>query len=200
MQYRLQDPSIKTVPFSVLQNGLDTIRDHFEQINRVIDNCVETNQTVLIHCVYGMTRSCSCAIAYTMWKDRVPFENAYRLVKSKRTECDLSYEYESYLRAYEEELFNNATHSFTNFNAVLYITGDQGKGKELLDDLNQFSKVHNTYRVGTSLTEEPIYSVTRYCIPIFVAESEDWDCFAAELDEFLQPRGIQDVRVEPLID
>lgn len=169
-------------------------------MNRVIDGYVEANKTVLIHCVYGMTRSCSCAIAYTMWKDRIPFESAYQLVKSKRTECDISYEYESYLRAYEDELLNNATHSFTNFNAVLYITGEPGKGKEILEDLIQFSKLHKAYRVGASVTEEPIYSVTRYCIPAYVAESEDWDCFAAELDERLQPRGIQDVRVEALTD
>lgn len=196
----MQDPSIKTVSFSVLQNGLNTIRDHFEQMNRMIDDYVESNKPVLIHCVYGMTRSCSCAIAYTMWKNRIPFDDAYRLVKSKRSECDISYEYESYLHAYEEELFNNVSHSFTNFNAVLYVTGDPGKGKEILDDLLQFSKSHRTYRVGTSLTEEPIYSVTRYCIPAYVAESEDWDCVAVELDELLQPRGIQDVRVEALPD
>lgn len=59
-------------------------------ICQVINFIIESkrlNQKTLIHCEKGVSRSCSFAIAYYMWKSNVPWKQSFDYVKSKRRVC-----------------------------------------------------------------------------------------------------------------
>ncbi len=50
-----------------------------------IENALKVNGKILIHCKRGMNRSGSIVIAYIMNKFRMPFDDAYKFVQSKRS-------------------------------------------------------------------------------------------------------------------
>ena len=58
-----------------------------ENIIKYFGEClafIEGNQKVLIHCMGGSSRSPSIAIAYIMWKYKLPFNASFNFVNSKR--------------------------------------------------------------------------------------------------------------------
>ncbi len=54
-----------------------------------IENALKVNGKILIHCKRGMNRSGSIVIAYIMNKFRMPFDDAYKFVQSKRSICKI---------------------------------------------------------------------------------------------------------------
>lgn len=83
-------------------HGIDAmVRNHFvecldmpnvqldaiiKQTNQIIKSVYEQNGRILVHCNAGVSRSASVCIAYLMLQQKMNFENAFSLVKSKR-EC-----------------------------------------------------------------------------------------------------------------
>ena len=106
--YQLEDSSIEVVRHNVTNHGSLSILDHVNNINKKIQDAVDKDKNVLIHCTLGQTRSCSCAICYFIWRDRCPFEEAYKLVESHRPEIDIPYQMEIYLREYENQLLRGS--------------------------------------------------------------------------------------------
>uniref|UniRef100_A0A0G4FAJ6 Protein-serine/threonine phosphatase n=1 Tax=Chromera velia CCMP2878 TaxID=1169474 RepID=A0A0G4FAJ6_9ALVE len=56
----------------------------FHQTLEWIDKALEGGGRVLVHCREGVSRSASFAVAYLMWKKRLPFEKAFELVRQTR--------------------------------------------------------------------------------------------------------------------
>jgi hypothetical protein len=67
------------------------VQDLIQHIYRVvweIDAARARGGKVLVHCHQGVSRSCSYCIVYTMLRDRLTYEEAYKDVKSKRGICN----------------------------------------------------------------------------------------------------------------
>ena len=62
----------------------ENIKDILEDCNKFIENAIENGGKVLVHCVYGVSRSSSIVISYVMHKYSISYQEAYELVKSKR--------------------------------------------------------------------------------------------------------------------
>jgi hypothetical protein len=83
------------------------------------DKVRETNGSVLVHCLAGISRSPTVAIAYVMRHLKMTFDDAFRYVKSKRSSISPNFnflgqllEYERQLRA--EEVLDSSVGDVTN--------------------------------------------------------------------------------------
>lgn len=67
----------------------------------VIDRVLSSGQTVLVHCMAGVSRSASMIIYYLMRKYGMSFDDAYKLVKSRRSIINPNRSFEAQLRRYD---------------------------------------------------------------------------------------------------
>ena len=69
-----------------------------------IDKVRETNGSVLVHCLAGISRSPTVAIAYVMRHLQMTFDDAFRYVKSKRSSISPNFNFLGQLLEYERQL------------------------------------------------------------------------------------------------
>uniref|UniRef100_A0A0N5AAC6 protein-tyrosine-phosphatase n=1 Tax=Syphacia muris TaxID=451379 RepID=A0A0N5AAC6_9BILA len=74
---------------------------YFEDAFKFLDKVKEIGSTVLIHCLAGISRSPTLAIAYVMKKYRWPAEKAYRFVKEKRPSVAPNFDFMGQLLDFE---------------------------------------------------------------------------------------------------
>src|SRR3990167_8078048 len=75
---------IKQMNINIDDHPSSNIRQHFQQTRNFIDNGVDNGNNVLIHCAAGISRSATIAIDYLMHKLKMPYDNAFQLVKNRR--------------------------------------------------------------------------------------------------------------------
>ena len=46
---------------------------------------IKGNEKILVHCMAGASRSATVVIAYVMWSQKVSFDDAYKMVREKRS-------------------------------------------------------------------------------------------------------------------
>ncbi|OTF77738.1 dual specificity phosphatase-like protein, partial [Euroglyphus maynei] len=71
---------------------------------QIIDNSLKENRNVLVHCALGVSRSSATVMAYLMrsQKSLLSFDDAYRLVKSKRIIIGPNFGFRRQLALYEK--------------------------------------------------------------------------------------------------
>jgi hypothetical protein len=77
------------------------IKSHFERAREFIE---KSTGNVFVHCHAGISRSPSILISYIMWKENLTFDEALKLVKSKRN-VNPNEGFIKQLKEYEKELF-----------------------------------------------------------------------------------------------
>jgi protein-tyrosine phosphatase len=80
------------------------IETHFERAHQVIDEALQNNEKILVHCRAGISRSATIVISYIMKSQRMKFEDALKFVKSKRRIVSPNMEFFLALQKYEGEL------------------------------------------------------------------------------------------------
>ncbi len=71
-----------------------------------IDQALEDEQSVLIHCANGQCRSVGFIIAYLIYKGKISFEKAFEYVSQKHPKTDLSDSISDGLKNYASSLLN----------------------------------------------------------------------------------------------
>lgn len=84
----------------------DKLIPHFEEAFLFIDKVREANECVLVHCLAGISRSPSLAIAYIMKYLRLTTDEAYKYVKDKRPTISPNFNFLGQLLEYEKLLHN----------------------------------------------------------------------------------------------
>lgn len=170
--YFLSDPSIEVIRHRVLDHGKLSILDYTNNVNQRIQNVANSNQNVLIHCTYGQTRSCSCAIGYFIWKNRWSYDQAYHLVSKQRPVIDIPFEYEQYLREYESQLLRGIVNKSIDKicpNCAIALAIDEDANKASL--LAKLGQVSSDICVGDSEVCEGYYGGCVLRVNAFVPES-----------------------------
>ncbi|CAG9310041.1 unnamed protein product [Blepharisma stoltei] len=72
----------------VLDRSEEKIDKYFEECNEFIDEAINSNNRVFIHCYQGVSRSCSIAAAYLISKKKFSPRLALDYIKSKHFECN----------------------------------------------------------------------------------------------------------------
>jgi len=80
------------------------ITDFFSQCFAFIDEHIERNVNIYIHCALGISRSATIVIGYIMHKNRITYNDAYKLVHSKRPQIDPNFGFCCQLLVFEKSL------------------------------------------------------------------------------------------------
>ena len=70
-------------------------------------NFIDGKDNTLIHCMAGASRSATIVIAYIMWKEKMPFENALNFVNQKRLVAFPNFGFREQLKIFEKLLKEN---------------------------------------------------------------------------------------------
>ena len=75
---------IYTMQINIIDLPQTNIAQYFEKSNTFLDNVIETQQNVLLHCVCGISRSITLVIAYFIYKFRISPKIALEYIQTKR--------------------------------------------------------------------------------------------------------------------
>ncbi|KAK2715463.1 hypothetical protein QYM36_010173 [Artemia franciscana] len=89
---------------SVQDSYGEKLLPHFKKAIQFIDKSREANGCVLVHCLAGISRSPTVAVAFVMKHLRLPFEEAFRYVKSKRPTISPNFNFLGQLLEWERQL------------------------------------------------------------------------------------------------
>ncbi|KAH7644721.1 dual specificity protein phosphatase 12 [Dermatophagoides farinae] len=130
---------------------------YLERTFQIIDQSLKNNQNVLVHCALGVSRSSATVIAYLMKSQKSSsFNDAYRLVKSKRIIIGPNFGFRRQLALYEKlegdlsmtnvwmrrYIFNRMVHSYSDsyYDHQQPIQCQSRKAKNFLNYLKMFQE------------------------------------------------------------
>ncbi|OQR74760.1 hypothetical protein BIW11_08860 [Tropilaelaps mercedesae] len=97
-------PEPQFLRISVNDNYSEKLLPHFAKASHFVECARESGGCVLVHCLAGVSRSPTMAIAYVMKHLRMSSDDAYRYVKSKRPTISPNFNFLGQLLEYEEQL------------------------------------------------------------------------------------------------
>ena len=84
----------------------EDIKKEFYRLLPVIHKDIINNKGVLIHCIFGRSRSCSIVAAYLIYYKNMTSEEAINFIKDKRSQIAPNPSYLRQLKEFEEEIKN----------------------------------------------------------------------------------------------
>ncbi|KAK7076245.1 hypothetical protein SK128_028007 [Halocaridina rubra] len=103
----VQDSHFMRIP--VNDNFSEKLLPYFNDAFHFIDKVRESGGCVLVHCLAGISRSATVAIAYVMKHLRLPFEEAYMYVKTRRPTISPNINFVGQLAELDRQLRRDAT-------------------------------------------------------------------------------------------
>lgn len=101
----IYDNSINHLCLQLIDNEEQNIIRYFEISNLFIDNIIKKNQSLLIHCIAGRSRSVTLLIAYLIYKHKYTVEDALSLIKKKRPIIEPNQNFIRQLNIYYNSLY-----------------------------------------------------------------------------------------------
>jgi dual specificity MAP kinase phosphatase len=79
-----ESDGIKYIRLPAADNGVQNLRQYFNDAINFIDEVCDSGGRVMVHCQAGVSRSSTIAIAYIMARSTLAMLDAFRFVKSRR--------------------------------------------------------------------------------------------------------------------
>ena len=98
-----EEDNINQKVISIVDVPSENIIKYFGESLKFIDG----EDKVLVHCMAGASRSATIVIAYIMWKEKKPMDDAIKFVQSKRNAVYPNYGFTKQLRMFENLLKEN---------------------------------------------------------------------------------------------
>lgn len=99
---------------NIADNSEQILTKFFDEAHQFIDEARRKKCNVLVHCLAGISRSPTIAIAYLMRVNSLRLKDAYNLVKQCRPQIDPNLSFVGQLMVYEKSLEDNASSSATS--------------------------------------------------------------------------------------
>lgn len=106
--------SINCKCINIADNSEQILTKFFDEAHQFIDEARRKKCNVLVHCLAGISRSPTIAIAYLMRVNSLRLKDAYNLVKQCRPQMDPNLSFVGQLMVYEKSLEGNAVTSISS--------------------------------------------------------------------------------------
>ena len=90
--------------FDSLEQDLNEQDKLLSAVKFIDEHLTNDRGGVLVHCVAGVSRSASVVIAYLMWKNKMNFESAFRIVRQGRPIVEPNSNFVNQLKSFEKLL------------------------------------------------------------------------------------------------
>ena len=124
------DHGVEYLAVSLWDTEDQPIEDHFEAVSAFLLRAEQQGAGALVHCAAGVSRSSTLVIAHLMLARRMSLEQAYRLVKQRRSVICPNSGFARQLMALEQRLFQTA--SFPDPKTTWFTLEDLVRRKENL--------------------------------------------------------------------
>jgi hypothetical protein len=115
---------ITYLPLSIEDSRNEDILSYVYPCIEFIEAAISSGGRVLVHCMEGVSRSCSIVIAYVMWKRSLTYVEAQAFVQAGRPVCQPNPSFICQLLEFEKRL-SNTYHSRRSFRVTLRRCLDQ---------------------------------------------------------------------------
>lgn len=105
--------SIHCKCINIADNSEQILAKFFDEAHQFIDEARRKKCNVLVHCLAGVSRSPTIAIAYLMRVNSLRLQDAYNLVKQCRPQIDPNLSFVGQLMVYEKSLEGNTVNPST---------------------------------------------------------------------------------------
>lgn len=99
-----QPDGIEYYPFPIQDDPGELISYRFRNISDLIACHIQANQSVLVHCYMGVSRSTTFVLAYLMRSKGMSYEHAFQYVQKRRPIINPNPGFIAQLKIYEKEL------------------------------------------------------------------------------------------------
>ena len=103
---------------------------YFRSTNRFIEEALDSNGKVLVHCFAGKSRSASCVLAYIMKKWKIPFDQALEYCKKHRERVNPNDSFKEQLKKYEKQVMAKEKEDLDEFSDYLSEGEDENAAME----------------------------------------------------------------------
>lgn len=97
-----KDEAIEYLTINVYDSPSADIQQYFRECCAFIDDGLQRNEKVLVHCYAGISRSTSVVVAYLMWKKNITSDQALEYVRKKREIANPNLGFMRQLKEFEE--------------------------------------------------------------------------------------------------
>ena len=112
------------LPLSIDDNRSEDILAYIYPCIEFIEGAISSGGRVLVHCMEGVSRSCSIAIAYIMWKQNLSYMEAQEFVQTARPVCQPNPNFICQLLDFQKRLANPSA-SKRSLRVTLRLCNDQ---------------------------------------------------------------------------
>ena len=143
----------------------EKISPYFDVAYRFIEKCRRANTKVLIHCLAGISRSPTLAIAYLMKHLGLKSDDAYRFVKERRKTISPNFNFLGQLYEYEKTFLlnnNNNTNNNNDNNSSSSSFSNQGSGTT-----NETSNETTTNQESSQSSQNPPIVIYNFNFRLF---------------------------------
>ncbi|CAD6234200.1 GSCOCG00007645001-RA-CDS [Cotesia congregata] len=194
-----QLPNINLKFIQITDMPRENILTFFEDTYQFIDNALQNDKKVLVHCYFGVSRSATLVIAYIMKKHKLTYEDAYKLVKSKRRFVGPNPGFIAQLKLYETMGFtiDNRNVEFKMYR--LQLAADHIRKAKILSS-NFIDLIKPDPQLTTVRPEPTVYRCKRCrrvvasasnLLPHFPNERQIWRYIGNKTYDGLSPKQIQ---------
>jgi protein-tyrosine phosphatase len=101
LKIKIKDPNIKILNYNLQDDCNCNISLYFDEIGDIIN----TEKTVIVNCVAGISRSSTIVIGYIMKYYKLNLREAFLYVRNRRKQICPNKNFMNYLLEYEKKLF-----------------------------------------------------------------------------------------------
>lgn len=128
----------------------EKILPYFDVAYRFIEKCRKAKTKVLIHCLAGISRSPTLAIAYLMKHLGLKPDDAYKFVKERRKTISPNFNFLGQLYEYEKHLLNSSGNTSSSTDTICTEQNQSGSNTNSSTNSNSSSPIQSTASITST--------------------------------------------------
>ena len=126
---------------------LCSLNEWAQKTSDFIEQNINENKPVYVHCAQGISRSTSCILHYLMTKKGMNLKDSFKLVKNKRNVASPTVGFFKDLINLDNKLFGTSSMTLEEYSLMMIYENFPTLEKKEIDEI--YNKYHDLYKTGT---------------------------------------------------